>query len=122
VFCPLCKAEYRQGFSACSDCHIRLVATQEEAGAVEVDRLWTGDKRKQFDGIMEALLDAGIPFHSREFVKSQAWPWISILLFRFVKPRSIFEYSIDILHSDRERADAVIAKPSSDDDFEDEEA
>ena len=122
MFCPLCKAEYRQGVFTCSDCHIQLVATEAEAGAVEVDRLWTGDKRKQFEGIMEALLDAGIPFRSKESLKSQAWPWISILLFRFVRPRSIFEYSIDILHSDRDKADAVIPKPRSDHDFDDKEA
>jgi hypothetical protein len=122
MFCPLCKAEYRQGFSTCSDCHISLVATQEEATAVEVDRLWTGDDREKLTGILDALLDAGIQFRSREYLKSQAWPWISILLFRFMKPRPTFEYSIDILHSDRDKADAAIPKPRSDDDFDDEEA
>jgi hypothetical protein len=72
MFCPLCKAEYRQGFSTCSDCHVQLVSTQEEAAAVEVDPLWTGDNRKKFEGILDALLDAGIPFRSRETLKSQA--------------------------------------------------
>jgi hypothetical protein len=122
MFCPLCKAEYRQGFSTCSDCQIPLVATQAEAKAVAVHRLWTGDNRKQFEGILDALLGAGIPLRSRESMKSQPWPWISILLFRFMKPRPTFEFSLDILHSDRGRADAVIPKPRNDDDFDDEEA
>ena len=122
MFCPLCKTEFRQGFSTCSDCHIPLVATQAEAAAVEVDRLWTGDHRKQFEGILDALLDVGIPFRSRESVKSQPWPWISIVLFRFVRPRPTFEYSIDILHSDRGRAGDAISKLRSDYDFDDEEA
>ncbi len=25
MFCPECKAEYREGFSRCSDCHVNLV-------------------------------------------------------------------------------------------------
>jgi hypothetical protein len=121
MFCPLCKAEYRQGFSTCSDCHLPLVATQEEAAVVEVDRLWTGDDRKKFESILDALLDAGIPFRSREFVKSQPWPWISILLFRFMKPRPTFEYGIDVLHRDCDRANAAIAKARSDDEYDDED-
>ncbi len=121
MFCPLCKAEYRQGFSTCNDCHIPLVATQEEAVAVEVDRLWTGDDRKKFSRILDAFLDAGIPFRSREKLKSQAWPWISILLFRFMKPRPTFEFSIDVLHRDRDRADAAIRKTSNEEDCDEED-
>lgn len=25
MFCPNCKAEYREGFTSCSDCHVTLV-------------------------------------------------------------------------------------------------
>ncbi len=25
MYCPNCKAEYREGFTSCSDCHIKLV-------------------------------------------------------------------------------------------------
>ena len=86
-----------------------------------MDHLWTGDDRKKFERILDALLDAGIPFRSRESMKSQPWPWISILLFRFVRPRSTFEYGIDVFRWDRDRADAAIAKTKSDDDYDDEE-
>ena len=27
MFCPLCKAEYREGFYRCADCHVALVNT-----------------------------------------------------------------------------------------------
>jgi hypothetical protein len=27
MFCPICKAEYRQGFTRCSDCEVDLVET-----------------------------------------------------------------------------------------------
>lgn len=122
MFCPLCKAEYRQGFSTCSDCHIPLVATQQEAGAVVVDRLWTGDDRKEFEHILDGLLDARIPFRSRESVKSRPWPWISIILFQFMRPRPTYEYGIDVFHSDCDRAEAVVPKPGNDNDFDDENA
>jgi hypothetical protein len=122
MFCPLCKAEYRQGFSTCSDCHIPLVATQQEAAAVAVDRLWTGDDRKKFERILNALLDAGIPFRSRESVKSRPWPWISILLFQFIKPRPTFEYGIDVFHTDRDQAAAAIPKMGNDNEFDNEDA
>jgi hypothetical protein len=122
MFCPLCKAEYRQGFTTCSDCHIPLVATQQEAAAVAVDRLWTGDDRKELERILDALLDAGIPFRSKESVKSRPWPWISIIFYQFMRPRPTHEYGIDVFHRDHDRAGAAIPKPRNDDDFDDEEA
>src|SRR6266849_6614463 len=121
MFCPLCKAEYRQGFSNCSDCYIPPFATQAEAAVVEVDRLWTGDDRKEFESILDALLDAGMPFRSRESLKSQPRPWISIFVCRFMKPRSTFEYAIDVFRRDRDRAEAAIPKTINDDDFDDED-
>jgi hypothetical protein len=121
MFCPLCKAEYRHGFSTCSDWRIPLVATEAEAAAVEVDRLWTGDDRKKFESILDVLLDAGIPFPSRESLKSRPWPWISIFLHQFMRPRPTSEYGIDVFHSDRDRADAAIPKTKSSNDYDDED-
>ena len=31
MFCPKCKAEYREGFTECADCNIPLVADLQEA-------------------------------------------------------------------------------------------
>jgi hypothetical protein len=92
-----------------------------EVASVEVDRLWTGDDREKFESILDALLNAGIPFRSRESVKSQPWPWVSILLFQFMKPRPTFEYGIDILRGDRDCADAAIPKARNDDDYDGED-
>jgi hypothetical protein len=33
MFCPQCKAEYRRGFTHCSDCNIALVSTLPEEPA-----------------------------------------------------------------------------------------
>lgn len=50
MFCPVCKAEYRQGFTRCADCEVELVESAREAGRVETPPpdeygalLWRGD-------------------------------------------------------------------------------
>lgn len=115
MFCPLCKAEFRQGFTTCSDCHIPLVTTSEEAAAVEADRLWTGDNRKLMIGILDRLTDAGIAFHAKELPKSSAWPWFSMPLWLFsvllgwlTKPLPTFEFHIDVFRMDIARAKDIV--------------
>ncbi len=122
MFCPLCKAEFRQGFTTCSDCHIGLVATSEEATAVAVERLWTGDNRKRMGRILDSLAAAQIPFHSRELLKSSVWPWVSILLWRFMKPRPTMEFHIDVFQKDMTQATEIVRNVERADsvDFDDE--
>ena len=64
MFCPLCRAEYRDGFAECSDCHLGLVTSEEEAKSLSV-RLWKGDSERVQNRILEALLSEGIPSHYR---------------------------------------------------------
>jgi hypothetical protein len=85
VFCPLCKAEYRAGFRECSDCRIALVESYAEAESIGADRLWDGDDRKKCERILDALLAAGIPYHSKESLKKNPWSWISIFLWQFLR-------------------------------------
>jgi hypothetical protein len=61
MFCPLCKAEYREGFERCSDCKINLVSTYEEAQAVKVVQLWEGASVSKLNAIVGFLVDAKIP-------------------------------------------------------------
>ena len=110
MYCPLCKAEYRQGFTTCSDCQIALVATQQEADAVAVDRIWTGDNREKMEKILDGLMNAEIPFRSKETLKSQPWPWLSMLLFRFMKPRPTLEFHIDVMNKDSAKSEEVLRK------------
>ena len=35
MFCPKCKAEYREGFYVCSDCGLPLVAELQKEGAAK---------------------------------------------------------------------------------------
>src|SRR5437879_12973077 len=44
MFCPLCRAEYRDGFTQCSDCHVGLVRSAEEARSASArDQVSSGD-------------------------------------------------------------------------------
>jgi len=63
-FCPKCRAEYREGFSRCSDCDVDLVdeLPREEEDFEEEDLVpihtFTGDLYAEM--VKEALENAGI--------------------------------------------------------------
>jgi hypothetical protein len=76
MFCPECKAEYRQGFTHCADCDVDLVATQQEAmrtrSAVEENasdnlamRVWHGTDPHFYVGVMEYLETKGMYYRGR---------------------------------------------------------
>lgn len=108
MFCPLCKSEFRDGFSKCSDCQIALVSSRAEAEGVATDLAWKGDNRERCNRVLDTLTDAGIPFHSKELLKKQPRPWLSFLLFRFMTPPPTFELAVWVLDKDFARAEAAI--------------
>jgi putative signal transducing protein len=68
MYCPECGAEYREGFTECSDCHVALRAGAPPDASVEFDPkmdlvvvLETND-RVQAAMAKGLLEDAGIPF------------------------------------------------------------
>jgi len=77
MFCPQCKAEYRQGFTRCADCDVDLVytlpatesafaETSQAASLVESDEdpfcsFWKGDDPRIHAELCSVLDDAGIP-------------------------------------------------------------
>jgi hypothetical protein len=46
MFCPVCKSEYREGFTKCSDCGVDLVDrssdSSSDADSEETEILWAG--------------------------------------------------------------------------------
>lgn len=73
MFCPECKAEYRPGFTRCSDCDVNLVAelppadnsaknepTDSRLSAMK--RVWSGKDEDRCVSLCERLRQAGIPF------------------------------------------------------------
>jgi hypothetical protein len=69
------------------DCRIPLLTTHEEAEAVGVRRLWSGRSRSDFEDILTALAEVGIPCHSKETLTTRPWPWLSIIFWQFMRPR-----------------------------------
>jgi hypothetical protein len=65
MFCPVCKAEYRDGFTRCSDRDVNLVSSltpAEPKGVAEgASVVWYGDDPVAFSCVLAALEDAGIP-------------------------------------------------------------
>jgi hypothetical protein len=75
MFCPACKAEYRQGFTRCADCDIDLVyALDVEPGAArrgvgqltdpspDLRLIWTGNSQTYCVTLCRKLMNAGIPY------------------------------------------------------------
>lgn len=69
MFCPLCKAEYRPGFTHCNDCDVDLVEAlpEDEADAApppetEDRAVWSGADQGECSLLCDRLEQAGIPF------------------------------------------------------------
>jgi len=84
MFCPKCKAEYRPGFSHCSDCDVDLVKELPESdhtlegGLTEtnlrnLESVWSGEDQAECVFICEQFKAAGVPFkvtqRSHQFLK-----------------------------------------------------
>jgi hypothetical protein len=56
MFCPVCRAEYREGFTVCSDCRAALVAKLPEwSGPQAYVTLWTGENADFAERLLEEL-------------------------------------------------------------------
>lgn len=71
MYCPVCGAEYRPGFTECSDCQVALVAEPPRASSEEASAeyssyvtIWSGDDPLKHAEILETLHEAGIPTRS----------------------------------------------------------
>lgn len=75
MFCPACKAEYREGYTRCPECNVDLVGelprVEEDSQPLPVLNgeppalLWSGQDPVAFSVVISALDAAGIPY--REF-------------------------------------------------------
>jgi hypothetical protein len=76
MFCPQCRAEYRPGFTRCSDCDLDLVeelSQSTNSNAETMKRVWTGHDQDRCVSICEQLRLEKITFrvvqHSQQFLK-----------------------------------------------------
>jgi hypothetical protein len=88
MFCPLCKAEYREGFTRCSECQIDLVESlvelPEEDDPLQI--VWRGSDPVAFSRVMATLDEQGIEYH----VKSTS----DHLAFELGMPRPFYEVRV----------------------------
>lgn len=62
MFCPLCHAEYREGFTVCSTCRAVLVAADAPESERQPPRLkWETHDQRAADTVFGKLFEAGIP-------------------------------------------------------------
>jgi hypothetical protein len=79
MFCPICRAAYRAGFSHCSDCEVDLVQhlPVEHPALVPseapVERVWTSDEQESCVYVCAGLSAAGIPFKINEDGHYEIW-------------------------------------------------
>jgi hypothetical protein len=77
MFCPVCKAEYREGFRRCADCEVDLVhelpaeaivaRSSSDADIVDSDEdpfcsFWKGDDPRIHAELCDLLGNEGIPY------------------------------------------------------------
>jgi hypothetical protein len=109
MFCPVCKAEYREGFRRCADCDVDLVeelpsaalATVEPADAEDTQEdpfclFWKGDDPRIHAELCELLGNAAIPY--KTFRRADT-------LFNFSAKTS---FKIGIPYSQFEKAEALV--------------
>jgi hypothetical protein len=97
MFCPVCKAEYRPGFTECSDCQVALVDALPVAAAEQTSQaptdpnarelFWSGYDPRIFEQFQAALNAAGIQYAEH----SQAVN----LRYEAVRPMEIWTYVRD---------------------------
>jgi len=82
MFCPECRAEYRDGFTRCSDCDVDLVERLPESSDAdarvfpsEMREVWTGEEEEQCVSVCSELRQEGIPLHvlqgRRQFLREE---------------------------------------------------
>ena len=109
MFCPQCKAEYRQGFTRCADCDVDLVYALEDASGVpETDArklsaqedglrvIWKGHDESECVSLCRDLMKKDIPYKVAQVPEER------------VQMRVVCRYEIGVPDADYERAKELL--------------
>ena len=119
MFCPLCQAEYREGFAQCSDCHIDLTNSFQDAQNAAA-LLWRGKKQGMLDKVLAVLDNVDVRSHFKEISEpvrenENTWgvqrllPLYVRLLLRASREFRL-HYEVWVLKEDLEKARSAIAE------------
>src|SRR5215472_13164108 len=108
MFCPVCRAEYRQGFTRCADCDVELVYELEPQGDVaatseldgregELRLIWKGHDQATCVLLCRDLMNADISYKVAQISES-----------RSTNMRVSWRYEIGVIASDYERAKQLL--------------
>jgi hypothetical protein len=102
MFCPQCRAEYRDGFTRCADCDINLVGQLPEPdGAVSeaaVQEVWAGEDQGQCVAVCMQLRAADVRF--RVFQQDQQVFKSVYASFKIGVPPEFYDQAREIIGSD----------------------
>jgi len=113
MFCPLCKAEYRQGITTCADCEVALIPSlSAENSPARSARgplvpLWEGDDLALHTSLLEALDAAKIPYFNKPL---SVYPGVRRADPFPVQPLTQFGYKVAVLSSDFPAAKQILEK------------
>lgn len=115
MFCPQCRAEYRPGFTRCSDCDMALVDSLPEveggvskappSGSLEI--LWEGEDLALFESLLDQLEGAGIRYFDQPlgiYPGVRRWDQFPI------QPVTRFGYQVAVLSSDLPSAKRILKR------------
>ncbi|MBI3664152.1 MAG: hypothetical protein HY234_14030 [Acidobacteria bacterium] len=113
MFCPICHAEYRKGFTRCTDCGVALVHQLEtsasplrNAAGDSAALLWRGGDPVTYAALIGALREARIPFYDSQTQDVGAGHSASV---PFPSPfDATASFEIRVRHSDLKRAEHIL--------------
>lgn len=115
LYCPQCGAEYRQGFTRCTDCDVDLVPALPKAeepssnappsGTLQI--LWEGEDLALFENLLDALETAGIRYFDQPL---GIYPGVRRRDPFPVQPLARFGYQVAVLSSELGRARQILGK------------
>ena len=132
MFCPQCKAEYRQGFTRCSDCDVELVYALPQDSEQQVaaregiaydgrdhQLIWKGNDESECVALCRILMKADIPYKVAQVPVEAKFYMRVKWRYEIGVPYADFRQAKDLLGIEGEFADACY---DLDDEDETEEA
>jgi hypothetical protein len=121
MFCPECKAEYRQGFTRCSDCDVDLVYALQEPrqGATslgaELQLMWRGNHEAECVAVCRDLMKAAIPYKVAQIPESRNLRMSVKWRYEIGVPTADYQRAKDLLGIEGEFVDARDSGDEEDD-------